>query len=139
MTQGFRQDRVVGTSDCDELGHMNVACYFAFTNRAGMAMQTAIGWPPGQANRGRRYSFAVVKSDSEFLAELHAGEEIAVVTGISAFGTKSATFHTEILRIDGTPAFRTTWKSVLMDLDTRKSTELPDDLRAALEPYTVTP
>lgn len=129
---------VVGTSDCDALGHLNVARYFAFCNQAGFAMQTAIGWPPGGANKGRRYSFAVVHADSQFLSEVHEGQVVLVWPGIREFGTKSATFDNRIDLEDGTPVFRSLWKSALLDLDTRRSVVVPDDLRAALGPYLTT-
>ncbi|MFV0512762.1 MAG: acyl-CoA thioesterase [Jhaorihella sp.] len=126
---------VVGTRDCDELGHLNVSGYVYFCNRAGMALITAMGWPPGRANRGRRYSFAAVHMVSDYLAELHAGEAIAVETGISAIGTKSATFDNTITRADGSVVFRSAWKSALMDLDSRRAVAIPDDLRAAMQPF----
>jgi len=128
---------VVGTLDCDALGHMNVARYYAFCNLGGIAMQTEIGWPPGQANKGRRYSFAVVTEQSNFLAELHAGETVLVHNGISRIGTKSAVFEMWLTREDGTVVFESTWKSALLDLDSRRAVAVPDDLRAALQPYLV--
>ena len=137
MSGPFCMEFVIGTLDCDELGHLNVSRYFRFCNRAGFAMQAAIGWPPGEANAGRRYSFAVVTETSEFLAEMHAGEVITAEVGISAMGTKSATFLNVLRRADGSVAYSSPWKSVLMDLDTRRSVELPEDLRAALKTYWV--
>ncbi|MCB1364315.1 MAG: thioesterase family protein [Rhodobacteraceae bacterium] len=126
---------VVGTRDCDELGHLNVSGYVYYCNRAGMALIEAMGWPPGQANRGRRYSFAAVHMVSDYLAELHEGEEIAVHVGISLIGTKSATFDNTITRADGAVVFRSAWKSALMDLDSRRAVTIPDDLRAAMQPH----
>ncbi len=124
---------VVGTLDCDALGHLNVARYFALSNKAGFAMQTSIGWAPGQTNAGRRYSFAVVHADSDFLAEVHEGEVLLVRPGIRSIGTKSAVFDTLISRENGEAVFRSAWKSALLDLDSRRAVEIPDDLRAALQ------
>lgn len=129
---------VVGTRDCDELGHLNVSGFVYFCNRAGMVLIEAMGWPPGKANLGRRYSFATVHMVSDYLAELHAGEKIAVHTAISAIGTKSATFDNRITRADGSLAFRSSWKSALMDLDSRRAVAIPDDMRAAMQPYLMT-
>ena len=128
----FEMQVVIGSSDCDALGHMNVSRYFALCNQAGFAMQTAIGWPPGAENAGRRYSFAVVHSESDFLAEVHAGEALVVQTGIAEIGNKTADFDNRIARKDGTPVFRSVWKSVLMDLDTRRAVIIPEDLRFSL-------
>ena len=128
---------VIGTSDCDALGHMNVARYFALCNENGFSMQRSLGWAPGQANKGRRYSFAVVRATSDFLSEVHQGETLEVATGISDIGTKSATFVNMIARPDGTPVFRSDWKSALLDLDSRKAVAIPDDLRSALLTFPV--
>ena len=123
----------IGSSDCDVLGHMNSAVYFAACNKAGFAMQMAIGWAPGKANKGRRYSFAVVRSEADFLAEVSEGQVLLIYVGLSKIGTKSATFENRLTLADGTLVFRSTWHSVLMDLDTRQSVAIPDDLRTALE------
>lgn len=123
----------IGSSDCDALGHMNSAVYFALCNKAGFAMQTAMGWEPGAANKGRRYSFAVVRSEADFLAEVSAGQVLLVYVGISHIGTKSAMFENRLTFEDGTVVFRASWRSVLMDLETRRSVAIPDDLRAGLE------
>ncbi len=123
----------IGSSDCDVLGHMNSAVYFAACNKAGFAMQSAIGWAPGEANKGRRYSFAVVRSEADFLAEVSEGQVLLIYVGISKIGTKSAAFENLLTLEDGTVVFRSTWHSVLMDLDTRQSVTIPDDFRTALE------
>jgi YbgC/YbaW family acyl-CoA thioester hydrolase len=126
---------VIGTADCDALGHMNVARYFALCNLNGFAMQTAMGWPPGATVDGRKLSFAVVHSESDFLSEVMEGETLLVRTDIAEIGTTSATFRNRILRQDGTRVFESHWKSVLMDLDARRSTPIPDGFRAMLQRY----
>ena len=123
---------VVGTQDCDALGHMNVARYIAICNLAGSDMLRRIGWPPGESNAGRRYSFAAVNMQSEFFGEVLEGETLETAVGIDTIGTKSATFDNRIHRADGTLVFRSLWKSALMDLDTRRAVPVPEDLRAEL-------
>lgn len=124
---------VIGTMDCDALGHMNVARYFALCNLTGFEMQTQIGWPPGQANAGRRYSFAVVDMQSSFLSEVRAGQAVLVRAGIVSIGTKSAVFDHRLDFEEGGAVFRSRWTSALLDLDKRRAVAIPDDLRAALE------
>lgn len=124
---------IVGSRDCDELGHLNVSGYIYYCNRAGSAFMRDIGWPPGQGNGGRRYSFAAVHVVSDYLAEVREGQAILVRAGVAKNGGKSVTFDNRITLEDGTPVFRSLWTSALMDLDTRRAVELPDDLRAALE------
>lgn len=126
---------VIGTSDCDALGHMNVARYFALCNLNGFSMQTAMGWTPGESVDGQRLSFAVVHSESDFKSEVMEGETLIVLSDIAEIGTRSATFRNRITRDDGTPVFESHWKSVLMDLDARRAAPIPDKFRKVLEQY----
>ncbi|MEX0339895.1 MAG: acyl-CoA thioesterase, partial [Arenibacterium sp.] len=135
--QVFETEMVVGTTDCDALGHMNVAQYFALCNRNGFAMQTAMGWPPGAVVDGLRLSFAVVKADCNFVAEVLAGERVRVQASIARIGTKSAVFRNDIVRLDASPVFASTWQSACLNLDTRKAQVIPDNLRTALERFHV--
>lgn len=123
---------VVGTQDCDALGHMNVARYIAVCNLAGSDMLRRIGWPPGESNAGRRYSFAAVNMHSEFFGEVLEGETLETAVGIDTIGNRSATFDNRIYRTDGKLVFRSLWKSALMDLDTRRAVAVPEDLRSKL-------
>jgi acyl-CoA thioesterase FadM len=126
---------VIGTADCDALGHMNVARYFALCNLNGFAMQTTMGWAPGHSVDGQRLSFAVVHCESDFLSEVMEGETLLVRTDISEIGTRSATFRNRILREDGSAVFESHWKSVLMDLDARSAAVIPESFRAMLRRY----
>lgn len=137
MGQAFETRMTVGTTDCDALGHLNVAQYFALCNRNGFAMQTAMGWPPGEAVDGLRLSFAVVKADCNFMAEVLAGETVIVQASIARIGNKSAVFRNNIQRPDGSPVFASTWQSACLNLDTRKSQVIPDNLREALQQFYV--
>lgn len=128
---------VIGTSDCDVLGHMNVASYIALCNRNGFAMQTAMGRIPGDEYEGLRLSFAVVREESDFVAEVLSGETLIVQTNIARIGNKSARFRNRILREDGSLVFDSTWDSVCLNLETRRAEIIPDGFRAALEAYLV--
>ncbi len=83
---------VVAPSDCDHLGHMNVASYFAAVGDGTFAIQTALGLGPKDLREGRRLSFAVVHAKSDFIAEVAAGEVIYLESGVKELGTKSAVF-----------------------------------------------
>ncbi|MDU9003711.1 thioesterase family protein [Sedimentitalea todarodis] len=126
---------VIGTADCDALGHMNVARYFALCNQNGFAMQGAMGWVPGEVVDGQRLSFAVVHSESDFKSEVLEGEALVVETDISEISDRSATFRNCIWREDGTPVFESHWKSVLLDLDTRRAAQIPASFRETLARY----
>lgn len=137
MTKSHSMRVVVGTTDCDALGHLNVARYFALCNVCGSEMQAKMGWIPGAVRDGVRLSFAVVRLESDFQSEVMEGEALIVHSDIARIGTKSATFRNRITREDGSPVFYSKWISACLNLDTRRSHPIPDTLRMALEQYLV--
>lgn len=121
---------VVDPTDCDFLGHMNVSRYFAACSDGVFAIQSEMGLTADDMRRGRRVSFAVVHAQSDFRAELTAGDSIRLETSVVAIGSKSMTFRHRLFRTDGDKlAFETEFKCVLLSLETRQATEIPDDVR----------
>jgi acyl-CoA thioester hydrolase len=79
---------------------------------------------------GRRLSFAVVHAESDFKAELSAGDAIRIETEIMAIGSKSLTFRHRLLRVyDNVVAFETKFKYVMLNLETRGAVQIPDAVR----------
>lgn len=122
---------VVDPADCDFLGHMNVSRYFAACSDGVFAIQSEMGLTASDMRKGRRLSFAVVNAQSEFRAELSAGDSIRLETTVLEMGTKSITFRHRLIRSEeNTLAFETVFKCVMLNLETRSSSEIPDDVRA---------
>ncbi len=83
---------------------------------------------------GMRRGFPTVKIESEFTAPLSYGDTAVIDLKVDHVGTSSVRFRYEIRRKqDGAIAFTAAVTSVFMDLDTKRSTPLPDDIRALLE------
>ena len=89
---------VVDPADCDFLGHMNVSRYFAACSDGVFAIQSEMGLTANDMRDGRRLSFAVVNAQSNFMAELAAGDSIRLETSIVEIGTKSMTFRHRLIR-----------------------------------------
>ena len=129
---------VVSPDQLDHLGHMNVQYYFAAISGAICSFQIAIGLTPTDMREGRRLAFVVVHGDTNFRAELKAGDVIRMETGVTEIANKTATFHHRLFRVEtDTLSFDTHFKCVLMDLQARRAVEIPDDIRAKLEAYLV--
>ena len=112
------------------LGHMNVSRYFSACGEGVFAIQSEMGLTASDMRTGRRLSFAVVHVESDFRAELSAGDAIRLETSIIAIGTKSFTFRHRLLRSeDDATAFETEFKCVMLDLRTRRAAEVPDEVR----------
>lgn len=128
--------RIIAPEECDMLGHMNVARYFACVSDAGFGIMTAFGLGREHLVGGRRQSFAVVHSDATFHAEVLAGEQVFMRSGITEIGHRSATFRHRLFRApDDKLLFTSLFKCVLMDLDRRRATAIDDELRAAMTPF----
>ncbi|WP_416899982.1 MAG: acyl-CoA thioesterase [Minwuia sp.] len=127
---------IVDPSDCDFLGHMNVSRYFAACSDGVLAIQSEMGLTARDMRSGRRLSFAVVNANSDFRAELAAGDAIRLETEILELGEKTITFRHRLYRCeDNALAFETRFKCVMFDLAARRSAVVPDDVRAAAAPF----
>jgi acyl-CoA thioester hydrolase len=126
--------RAVDPSDCDFLAHMNVSRYLQACSDGMFSLQSELGLTRADMEAGRRLSFAVVHIESDFLAEVMAGDVIVLRSAVRAVGTKSATFFHRLYRAgDGAPAFETLFKAVCLDLAARRAVPIPEDVRAGLE------
>ncbi len=130
---------VVDPSSCDFLGHMNVSRYFSACSDAVFAIQSELGLTAEDMRSGRRLSFAVVRAESDFLAELTAGDAIFMETEVLETGGKSMTFRHRLIRAaDRKVAFETVFKCVLLNLESRRAEPLPDDIREKALTYLAT-
>ena len=126
----------VAPEDCDHLGHMNVQHYFRAVSDGMFSLMAEIGLGPAEI-RARRLSFAVVRAETDFLAELVAGDVIALRSGVEAIGTKSVQFRHELLNVaSGQTVMGTSFKCVLLDLERRVAVEIPADIREQLAAFT---
>jgi acyl-CoA thioester hydrolase len=121
----------VAPSDCDHLGHMNVQHYFAAVSDGMFTLMLQLGLGPEEI-RKRQISFAVVRAETDFHRELRAGDIVALESTVLKVGEKSATFQHRLKNVaTGTIAMNTEFKCVLLDLERRQATLVPEDIRAA--------
>ena len=129
---------VVAPSDCDHLGHMNVSRYFTALGDGTFTFQTLLGLRPKDLRGGRRLSFAVVHAESDFKAEVAAGEAVYLESGVKELGTKSAVFHHRLIRLeDRGLTFETNFRCALLDLGTRRAVEIPEDVRKKAQAFMI--
>jgi len=121
----------VAPADCDHLGHMNVQHYFRAVSDGMFAVMVHLGLTPDEIRR-RKISFVVVRAETEFSRELYAGDVIALESLTMRIGEKSATFHHRLRNVAADAlAMSSEFKCVLLELDERKATVVPDDIRQA--------
>jgi acyl-CoA thioester hydrolase len=121
----------VAPAACDHLGHMNVQYYFAAVSDGMFGIMVRLGLGPDEIRR-RRISFAVVRAETDFHRELLAGDVVVLESTVVKLSEKSATFRHRLMNAaTGAAAMSTEFKCVLLDLDSRQATTIPDDVRAA--------
>jgi acyl-CoA thioester hydrolase len=105
--------------------------YFAAVSDGMFAIMVRLGLGPEEI-RQRQVSFAVVRAETDFHHELRPGDVMALESTVLILGEKSATFHHRLKNVaTGNIAMSTEFKCVLLDLEKRKATLIPDDIRAA--------
>jgi len=122
---------IVGPTDCDDLGHMNVQHYFAVVSNGMFAMMSHLGLSPEEIQR-RQMSFAVVHAETDFHRELRSGDVMLLESTELKLGDKSATFQHRLRNLStNSVAMTTDFKCVLLNLRRREAIPIPDDIRAA--------
>ena len=88
--------------------------------------------------RDRRQGFPTVSIDSEFTAPLEYGDTVVVELSIATLGRSSVSFVYDIRRKrDGVRSFRARITTVFIDLDTRESLPVPEELRTIFAAFLV--
>ncbi len=115
---------------CDALGHMNIQYYFETLSKGVFKIMALLGEPIEDIPE-RGTSFALHKEESEFLKEIHEGDEFYVATAIEHIGTKSFIMQHRFFNADDDQElFRSRFVTVNMDLNTRTSTPFSDEFKA---------
>lgn len=120
----------VAPQECDHLGHMNIQFYVARISDATAAINAALGITPSYV-RARRRALVTVHQDISYLAELRAGDLIAVHSGVLSAEGKKIRFVHRMTRVEDTvPAMKASVLMVGMDLAGRKSVALDGEVLA---------
>lgn len=121
---------IVRTDELDRLGHMNIQHYMARLSLAGFAVMERIGLGESSVTHGRK-ALSMLRCEIEFRRELTAGQATRIETEMQKVGTSSLTFrHRLIVDADDGLAMEAKVVAVCIDLDTRRSAPLPDDVAA---------
>ena len=117
-------------SQCDHMGHMNVAWYVAKFDEATWQLFASLGLTRTRLREDGR-GMAGVEQHIEYERELFAGDVVTVTSTMLEVRDKVLRFAHE-MRNDATGevAAKTTLVAVHLDAARRKATSLPDDVRA---------
>jgi acyl-CoA thioester hydrolase len=116
-------------SQCDHMGHMNVAAYVAKFDEATWQLFTAIGLTPSRL-RKEKVGMAGVEQHIEYKRELYPGDVVTVSSIILEVKEKVVRFAHEMKNDEtGEVAARTVLVAVHLDMSTRKARAMPSDVR----------
>ena len=120
---------VVYPSQCDHMGHMNVASYVGKFDEATWLLFTAIGLTPSRL-RNENVGMAGVEQHIEYKRELYPGDVVEVSSTILEVKDKAIRFAHEMKNAEtGEVAARTVLVAVHLDRATRLARPLPADVR----------
>jgi acyl-CoA thioester hydrolase len=121
---------------CDHLGHMNVRWYAHFFDDAGFHLWSKIGLSHATLKK-QGVVTVIAKTTTDFKHEVGAGELLVVESAFTHIGGKSLTIFQRMLNAESGVLCATQESiEVFFDIEARRSTAMPDDIRALLEPVT---
>lgn len=118
--------------ETDANGHMSQLTYFGWQEWAGTEYWARLGRPELVASQAET-SWFMGEQYCRFLAEVNYGHTVRLGVRCARLGRSSATFEYAFLRPDRRLAAAGLNSQVLVDVASRQSVAIPDDLRAAVE------
>src|SRR5262245_2545107 len=116
-------------SQCDQMGHLNVAFYVAKFDEATWQLLNALGLTPSRM-RNERIGMAGVEQHIEYKREVYAGDVVTVTSRVLEIRDKVIRFeHTMTNDETGELAARMVIVAVHLDTSARKARPFPSDVR----------
>jgi acyl-CoA thioester hydrolase len=116
-------------SQCDHMGHMNVASYVAKFDEATWQLFAALGLTPSRL-RTENVGMAGVEQHIEYKRELFAGDVVTITSSLLEVKERVIRFVHEMKNDEtGETAARTTLVAVHLDRAKRKARAFPGDVR----------
>jgi tol-pal system-associated acyl-CoA thioesterase len=136
-----RFDLRVYYEDTDAGGIVYYANYFRFLERARTEMLRELGWFQSQLARDHSQIFVVGDLAARYLSPARLDDELIVETAVLNIGDASLKMQQNVLkRVDGVESLLLKGSVTLVYIThAGKAVRLPDEMRAALEPYLISP
>jgi 4-hydroxybenzoyl-CoA thioesterase len=130
----FTTEKQVRFHHCDPAGIVFYPQYFYLLSEAMEDFMAAAGKPQHEQINVLRRGWPIIKLDVDFVRMSRYGDRIAIDVVVRRIGGASLALDYLIRGDDGD---RVKAQSVVVhvDLDTDRAIQIPDDVRAAFEPY----
>jgi 4-hydroxybenzoyl-CoA thioesterase len=129
-------ERAVRFEEVDAAGLLFFPVFAAYAHEAMAALFDGLhGGYPALIMK-RRVGLPAVAMSSEFLSPLRFGDVAEIATSVTRLGNRSVELHYEFKRLgDGVVCATMQHTVVCTDLETVRSCEMPEDVRAVLESH----
>ncbi|MEO8935293.1 MAG: thioesterase family protein [Burkholderiaceae bacterium] len=121
---------------CDPAGIVFYPQYFYLLSEAMEDFMAAAGKPQHEQINVLRRGWPIIKLDVDFVRMSRYGDEVAIDVLVRRIGGASLSLDYVIRGLDG-DRLKARTTVVHVDLDTDRAIPIPDDVRAAFEPYLV--
>lgn len=121
---------------CDPAGIVFYPQYFYLLSEAMEEFMLAAGKPQHEHVNVERRGWPIVKLDVDFVGMSRHGDRVAIDVAVTRIGGTSMSIGYRIRGPNG-DRLRASTTIVHVDLETSQAVPIPDDLRAAFEPYRV--
>lgn len=128
-----RSDLQLRFNDVDVLGHVNNTVYFSFYDTGKALYFTDVqGWPVDWRHVDR----VIANVNCAYIAPIHFGDDMEVLTRCKSVGTKSFTLE-QVLRDKKTDQIKSFAETVMVAIDpvTQRAVELSENIRKAFADY----
>lgn len=129
--------KAVTADMCDMYGHMNVQFYVAAISDSFFSLMTTAGLGKSAVQKDR-IGLVAVNMNIDYLSEVDAGDVIHMKGAIASISGKKLTCNWQLFdQATGRQAMEATVLYVCMDLDTRRSRDIPPHLLKAAQEIAV--
>jgi len=131
LSEIFEYRLTVESDVIDEMNHVGNLFYLKWTNRAGVAHSSHVGWTP-QAYRDSGFGFIVRSHSIKYRVPAVLGDSILIQTWIASMERVSSVRKYRIVREkDGELLARAETNWVFVDLQSLKLTKIPESVSGA--------
>jgi 4-hydroxybenzoyl-CoA thioesterase len=136
VTAPFVHIHRVRFDEVDAAGIVYFARFFTWCHDAMEAMLSAVQGGYVNLVNVRRLGFPAVHAEADYAAPLRFGEEVHIAATVERLGKSSIAIRFELTRASDHDLVATLRHVVAVtDLDAMRARSIPDDVRAALEPW----
>lgn len=133
----FTTEKQIRFHHCDPAGIVFYPQYFYLLSEAMEDFMTAAGKPQHEQINVLRRGWPIIKLEVDFVRMSRYGDQVAIDVLVRRIGGASLAIDYLIRGADG-DRMKASTTVVHVNLETDRAITIPDDVRAAFEPYLVT-